>query len=155
MPPLPIIQAPARIQFRNGRGNNSAQYQDTRVAIHHGEPAILFPGDFVRYLLDRQEISLKEFDEKIGCAHSYFTNNIFNTGSNNGSRPLPEPLQEKMIALTGTQTSRALWMQKNFTAADAEGITIDMSRDISGIVERYAKYSHYKKAPAANDDLQR
>ncbi|MDX2095374.1 MAG: hypothetical protein SFW64_05490 [Alphaproteobacteria bacterium] len=108
------------------------------ATIHRGEDPVLFPGEFVQYLLDKQNLSHQTFSRLLGLDEEYFRSNVFNTRRNDGDRPLPTPLRAKLSALTGKP--EGFWLQTNFYAHDAQGVTIDLKKDISDVIAQYANY---------------
>lgn len=104
-----------------------------------GKDPSLCPGEFVQFLLDKYKIRRETFDKVLGCAPGYFQNNIFNTLHNDSSRPLPVPLQEKMVALTNRDED--FWKRRVFFPSDAYRMRIDITKDLSHIIDQYANVS--------------
>lgn len=98
----------------------------------------MFPAEFVQFLLDKQSISPAEFDGLLGHAKDsdYFRSDVFNTGYNDGTMPLPRPMREKLGALTGQ--SDLFWKRRHFHASDAQNVVIDPTVDISALIEKHA-----------------
>lgn len=105
-------------------------YEKKRIAIARGEDVKFYAPEFVQYILDRQKISLTEFDLMLGRARDYFRSDVFNTDYNNESRSLPAPLRAAMIVLTG-KDDKDFWRRTSFSAAEADDIRIDPSKAVN------------------------
>lgn len=140
--PKPRITLPAEqvVRRRMRDGNNTGSRAETfeftikdEIAKEHNP--ILFPGEVIQYLLDKQGIAVEDFNKKLHYAPTYFQTNVFNTGANDGSHRLSVPLMHKMAKLTHTDAK--FWSQRNFAAADIAGLEIDMSVRIHKTRRKY------------------
>jgi hypothetical protein len=114
-------------------------YETKKLAISQGQNPILYPADFVQYLLDRQAINSERFEMLLGhdADSDYFRSDVFNTVYNDGNRPLPRPLREKLAGLTHTDAETPFWKRHHFHTSDADTITIDTNADISALIEKH------------------
>lgn len=128
-------QHQSRITDGTGLSLRRIEYNRKMVAILDHENPVLYAGDFLQYLLDRNHLPSDDFDTLIGREKDYFRSDVFNTAHNDGSRPLPKFLQEVMAALTNTPS--AFWLKTNFHANEAEVMTIHLETDIQPIIQRH------------------
>ncbi len=137
--------------------------------IERGENPVLYPIDFIRYILsqqsftdqDRERFSAahpdKDFDPSqylcllIGNNPQYLMGHLYKSGHNNGTAKLPKPLREKLAALTGKESD--FWQRTNFYKADAEGLAIDTQKDISALIKKYENVGGVAQKRKTRDDL--
>lgn len=140
--------------LRGGAGYIYKHYIQKQIA--EGLDPILFPGEFIRLILQCNSISETDFEHKVGYAPGYFQSNIFNNGVNNGTHHLPAPLQEKLAVLTGTPPE--FWHRFNFRASEAENINFDIHQNISHLTKDGSDFTpstNWKEFMRGSNDLMR
>lgn len=139
------------LPWRDRPGNSygfDRRYRAKLDAINNGttgDDFFFFSGEMVRYLIEKQGISEKEFNDILGFGKNYFRGNIFNHAWNNGASVLPEPFRKRMAELTRESLKKKgivpeeFWCKRNFTLSDVDGLFIDATRDISDAQVQYPK----------------
>lgn len=138
------------------------EYKEKLAAIKNGttgDDFVLFGGEMVRYLIEKQNISEKDLNAALGFGRNYFRSNIFNYAWNNGDAAFPEPFRKRMAELTRESLEKAgkdpveFWCKRNFTLADVDGLFIDMTRDISEAKVQYPKTEPPPETKAALEKI--
>ena len=111
-------------------------YTEKMIAVANGKSVTLYPADFLQYILERQSITPEDFSCHIGRDGDYFRSNLFNCGYNDGGSPLPKPVRDMLTELTGKPP--VFWLRRSFRSEEAEGLQLDMEKDISALIARHA-----------------
>ncbi len=124
-----ILPAQQVVTRRERDVNQTGTRRDTyefnvKKLIKTGERPLMFPGEVIQFLLDKQGIDVEVFNKKLGYAPTYFQTNVFNSGANDGTHHLSRPMREKMAKLTKTEPE--FWDERNFNPEVALNLTINM-----------------------------
>lgn len=134
MSPKPSTQVTAKTVER---ATPTVAYKKKVEAILYGSTEDkVNPAEFVLYLLESHRenglarpISSKAFGSK---AHpqgrDHYLTEVLADMHNRGLEYLPEPLATALANLTGTDFH--FWQRSSYSLKDADGLTLDMSKDI-------------------------